>query len=248
MTTELDCITPDWPVPSNVRALTTTRHGGVSRGRFSSFNLAEHVGDDPDAVRRNRAHLCEVFALPAAPLWLTQVHGTNVVEASAVRPGVVADGAVTDRPGLVLAVLTADCVPVFLFDRSGTKVALLHAGWRGLAGGVIEAGVRATGGSGNDLLAHLGPGIGRDAYEVGEDVRQAFTDQDPTTAPAFRPKGNGRWLADMYTLARMRLQAAGVAHISGGNYCTFRDHNRFFSFRRDQRCGRMASLIWLEPI
>ena len=240
-------IYPDWPAPANVRALTTTRVGGFSHGRYASFNLGDHVGDDPDAVARNRALLREALKLPLAPLWLKQVHGTNVVDAASAHISVTADGAWTARPGVVCAVLTADCLPVFLCDRQGTKVALLHAGWRGLAAGVIEAGVRALATPGAELLAWLGPAIGPDSYEVGDDVRDAFLDDDPGAAEAFRPAGAGRWRADMYVLARRQLRQRGVCAVYGGDRCTRREHGTFYSFRRDGVTGRMASLIWLAP-
>jgi YfiH family protein len=242
---QLQYITPDWPAPANVRALTTTRAGGVSRGPFESFNLGDHVGDDPGAVQRNRALLREALRLPAEPLWLKQVHGTNVVDAATAAPGVTADGAYTDKRGVVLAALTADCLPVFLCDRAGTRIALLHAGWRGLAGGVIEAGVGKLAVAGGELLAWLGPAIGPDSYEVGDEVRAAFCAHDPASAPAFRTNGRGGWWADLYELARQRLRALGVRELHGGQHCTLREQDRFFSYRRDGQCGRMASLLWL---
>lgn len=241
----LDVIAATWPAPPNVRALTTTRSGGASRGRYESLNLGDHVGDDPDAVQRNRALLRAALNLPAEPLWLKQVHGTNVVDAASAEPGVAADGAGTDKPGVVLAVLTADCLPVFLCDRAGTRIALLHAGWRGLAAGVIEAGVRRLGVRGTEVLAWLGPAIGPQSYEVGEEVRAAFIGRDAAAGRAFRANGPGRWWADIYELARQRLHALGVGAISGGEHCTLREQDRFFSFRRDGQCGRMASLLWL---
>lgn len=245
MNDKLEFVYPDWPAPKNVRAVTTTRAGGVSRGPYESLNLGDHVGDGPEAVRRNRALLRAALKLPSEPLWLRQVHGTNVVAATA-QAGVTADGAWTERRDVVCAVLTADCLPVFLCDRHGTKVALLHAGWRGLAAGVIEAGVRALGIPGENLLAWLGPAIGPQSYEVGDDVRNAFLGADPQAAQAFAPGAAGRWRADMHALARQRLGALGVREIHGGGRCTLREAGRFFSHRRDGTCGRMASLIWLE--
>lgn len=242
---QLQYITPNWPAPPNVRALTTTRLGGASRGPYESFNLGDHVGDDPGAVQRNRALLRGALNLPAEPLWLNQVHGTNVVDAATASPGVTADGAHTDKPGVVLAALTADCLPVFLCDRAGTRIALLHAGWRGLAAGVIEAGVAHLGVPEADLLAWLGPAIGPDSYEVGDEVRAAFVARDAAAARAFRTNGPGRWWADMYDLARQRLRALGVREVHGGQHCTLREQDRFFSYRRDGQCGRMASLLWL---
>ena len=245
MPKHFEFIAADWPAPANVRALTTLRAGGTSTGAFASLNLGEHVGDDPGAVARNRAILRERLRLPAEPCWLKQVHGTDVIEAGHAT-GATADGSFTSMTGTVCAVLTADCLPVFLCDREGTQVALLHAGWRGLASGVVEAGTRAMRVHGTELLAWLGPAIGPGAYQVGEDVRAAFVAHDPDTAMAFLPDGEGKWLADMYALARARLAAAGITAVFGGGHCTFREHERFFSFRRDGVTGRMASLIWLE--
>jgi YfiH family protein len=243
---DIQYITPDWPAPARVRALTTTRAGGASVGPYASLNLGDHVGDDPDSVRRNRASLREACGLPAEPLWLRQVHGTAVVDAIKVVPGVEADGAYTDTAGVVLAVLTADCLPVFLCDRRGAKVALLHAGWRGLSAGVIENGVRAFDVPGNGLVAWLGPAIGSDSYEVGDEVRAVFLGNDPGAAGAFRESGPGRWHADLYMLARRRLSALGIHAVHGGGFCTYRDSARFYSFRREHQTGRMASLIWID--
>ncbi len=247
MSGQLEVVSTSWPAPADVHALTTTRVGGFSLGAYTSFNLGDHVGDDPDAVARNRALLREALMLPLEPLWLRQVHGTNVVDAASAHIGVTADGAWTDRPGVVCAVLTADCLPVFLCDRKGTKVALLHAGWRGLAGGIVESGLRAMNAPPEELLAWLGPAIGPDSYEVGEDVRRAFLEDDPGAAEAFRPAGAERWRADMYALARRQLRQRGVCAVYGGDRCTLRERDRFYSFRRDGVSGRMASLIWLAP-
>jgi YfiH family protein len=225
--------------------LTTVRAGGYSTGVYESFNLGDHVGDDPEAVQRNRARLRESLKIPE-PSWLKQVHGIDVVEAEFGVAGAVADGSYTEMVGTVCAVLTADCLPVFLCDRQGTKVALVHAGWRGLANGVIEAGVLALRLPADELLAWLGPGIGPEAYEVGDDVRHAFVEHDPDAATAFQAREHGKWLADMYALARQRLQGMGVGAVYGGDHCTFRERDRFFSYRRDGVTGRMASLIWLE--
>jgi polyphenol oxidase len=242
----LDLIQPDWPAPASVKAAVTTRAGGVSIGAFGSLNLGDHVGDDPQAVAQNRAHVREVLGLVTEPSWLKQVHGIDVVEAVFGEAGAVADGSCTEMLGTVCAVLTADCLPVFLCDRQGAKVAALHAGWRGLAAGVIEAGVLALGTPGEDLLAWLGPGIGADAFEVGDDVYRAFLESDAEAAGAFQAKAPGKWHADMYALARLRLRGMGVSAIYGGGYCTFRDRERFYSYRRDGVTGRFASLIWLD--
>lgn len=246
MKTESDIIVPDWPAPSHVRALTTTRQSGASADAYASFNLGDHVGDDPAAVARNRAQLRERFGIPE-PSWLKQVHGTDVIEAAFGETGHVADGSFTEMAGTVCAVLTADCLPVFLCDRAGSRVAVVHAGWRGLVNGVIEAGVLALRMPSDELLAWLGPAIGPDYYEVGDDVRDEFMAVDADAENAFRAQGQGKWLADMYALARQRLNAIGVQAVYGGDRCTFRESDLFYSYRRDGTTGRMASLIWIEP-
>ncbi len=238
-------ILPDWPAPANVRAVVTTRIGGVSRAPYDSFNLATHVGDDPAAVRENRARLQTALALPAEPLWLKQVHGVTVVDAAQTGAEPEADGAFAAQPGAVCAVLTADCLPVLLCNRAGTKVAVLHAGWRGLAGGVIEAGAEVLSVPGSELLAWLGPAIGSEVFEVGPEVRTAFIQHDAQAAQAFRAAREGKYLADIYLLARQRLQRLGVAAVYGGGFCTVAERARFFSYRRDGATGRMASLVWL---
>jgi polyphenol oxidase len=243
--TKPQIIIPDWPAPANVRATVTTRAGGVSHTPYDSFNLATHVGDDPAAVRENRARLRAALTLRAEPLWLKQVHGVTVVDAAHAGTEPEADGAFVTQPGAVCAVLTADCLPVLLCNRAGTKVAALHAGWRGLAGGVIEAGVKALGAPGSDLLAWLGPAIGPEVFEVGPEVRTAFVQHDAQAASAFRAARDGKYLADIYLLARLRLQRLGVAAVSGGGFCTVTERARFFSYRRDGATGRMAALIWL---
>lgn len=239
-------IVPDWPAPARVRAGTTTRQGGVSVSPWNSFNLGDHVSDDPQAVAENRRRLREARHLPAEPLWLEQVHGIEVVDAATAHGKPMADASVAYRPGHVCAVLTADCLPVLLCDMQGTHVGAAHAGWRGLVNGVIEQTVLRMGRPANDLLAWLGPAIGPAAFEVGEEVRQAFIAQDPDATAAFTPSPAGRWLADIYHLARLRLQRLGVNHIYGGHWCTYTDAERFYSYRRDGVTGRMASLIWLE--
>lgn len=240
-----DWITPDWPAPSWVQAVTTTRSGGVSEGPYASFNLATHVGDDPVAVIENRRRLRAALGLPAEPLWLTQVHGRGIVEVGEASPEAEADGAVARSRGQVCAVLTADCLPVLLCDRAGTCVAAVHAGWRGLAGGVIEAAVQALGLPGSSLIAWLGPAIGPRAFEVGDEVRAIFISRDPTASGAFQPQG-GRWHADLYQLARRQLACLDIAAVYGGEWCTHADAERFYSYRRDGRTGRMATLIWME--
>jgi len=240
-------INPDWPAPARVRALTTTRIGGCSRGPYASLNLGDHVGDDPSAVEQNRALLLRELGLPAPPLWLEQVHGCDVARVGDGLEGCKADAAVTREPGRVCAVLTADCLPLLLCDRAGSRVAAVHAGWRGLLGGVIEAALDALELPGEELLCWLGPAIGPDTFEVGEEVRAAFIERDLASGAAFRPSSAGRWLADIYTLAQQRLATRGVRQVSGGDHCTLSDPGRFYSFRRDGVTGRMASLIWIEP-
>lgn len=237
-------IVPDWPAPASVRALVTTRTGGVSAGAYASLNLATHVGDDPAAVAENRRRLRA--HLPAEPLWLSQVHGTNVARAEDAVEGVAADAAFTRRAGRVCAVLTADCLPVLLCNDAGTVVGAAHAGWRGLAGGVVEAAVRETNEPPARLLAWLGPAIGPQAFEVGAEVRAAFLAHSPEAAAAFAAMENGKWLADLYRLAEQRLHALGVSRVYGGGRCTFLEADCFYSYRREKTTGRMASLIWLE--
>jgi YfiH family protein len=239
-------IVPDWPAPVTVRAVSTTRQGGVSPLPYASLNLAEHVGDDPACVAENRRRLAAMLNLAAKPAWLEQVHGTTVVAAETVLAPVAADAAFTRKPGLPCVVMTADCLPVLLCDRAGTVVAAAHAGWRGLASGVIAATVARLATPPMELLVWLGPAIGPDAFEVGEEVRAAFLALDAGNADCFRPSPAGRWLADLYELARRQLRGLGVSAIYGGEFCTFGEPERFFSYRREHRTGRIATLIWLE--
>lgn len=235
---------PDWPAPASVRACVTTRAGGVSRPPYDTFNLGDHVGDDPAAVAENRRRLSEQFAIQ--PAWLKQVHGVVVADADSDHVA-EADASWTERPGIACAVMTADCLPVLCCDRAGTRVAAAHAGWRGLAGGVLEATVARLGVPAEDLLVWLGPAIGPSAFEVGPEVRDAFVATHPEAADAFvageRP---GKLMADLYRLARIRLAAVGITAVYGGGFCTVTD-SRFFSYRRDPHGGRFASLIWLDP-
>jgi polyphenol oxidase len=240
-----DWIVPDWPAPATVHALITTRAGGSSRGPYESLNLGTRVNDSPDAVVANRAKLRSL--LPAEPAWLSQVHGTRVVEADAVTMPPEADASFTRSPGTVCTVLVADCLPVLLADRHGSVVAAAHAGWRGLAAGVLESTISAMTCPPDQLIAYLGPAIGAGAFEVGEDVYQAFLSHDSLARQAFRPHAPGKWLADLFLLARQRLAASGVSEVYGGGLCTFSHPQRFFSHRRDRVTGRMAALIWLAP-
>ncbi len=243
-------VAPQWNVPRRVRALTTLRAPGFSRGAYAELNLAAHVGDDGDLVARNRALLQQSLQLPAPPRWLRQRHGAVVVDGAKVAEAEAgADGCFTEAAGVVCAVLSADCLPVFLCRGDGSAVALLHAGWRGIAAGIVEAGVAAlgNGGSGAPLHAAFGPAIGAEAFVVGDEVRAALTLTGGGGAGAFRPAGGGRHHADLYALAAGRLRRLGVSVAPKPEWCTFRDGSKFFSHRRDKRCGRMASLLWLEP-
>lgn len=236
-------IVPDWPAPANVKTLQTTRHGGYSLPPYDSLNLGAHVGDDPMRVERNRNQLNEI--LPSEPVWLEQVHGTEVAlaEAAGCRP--VADACISRRKNAVCVVMTADCLPVLLCDETGTVVGAVHAGWRGLLDGVIEATVAAMAVPGAQMLAWLGPAIGPQAFEVGPEVRAAFVARDAAADTTFVAHGD-KFLADLYALARQRLAALGVSHVYGGDYCTYTERERFFSYRRDGATGRMATMIWLE--
>lgn len=237
-----DWLTPDWPAPVWVKACITTRSGGISAAPFDSFNLGEHVGDDPVAVTKNRQRL--ISQLGCKPAWLRQVHGVAVVPA---EPGEVleADASWTSTQGIACTVMTADCLPVLFCDRAGSRVAAAHAGWRGLAGGVLEATLDALAVAPEDVLAWLGPAIGPQAFEVGAEVREAFMAVHPQAAEAFVASVNpGRYMADIYQLARIRLAARGVTAVYGGGFCTYSDP-RFYSYRRATQTGRFASLIWL---
>ncbi len=242
-----DLIVPDWPAPPGIRAAFTLRTGGVSRPPFDGCNIAAHVGDEPRAVAGNRALLRTSLGLPAEPAWLEQVHGHEVADldeqASHGPPG-RADAAVTRIPGRICAIQVADCMPVLLAAADGSAVGAAHAGWRGLAGGVLEATVRAMKTPPAELLAWLGPAIGPAHFEVGEEVRAAFLAADAGAAAAFTANPRGRWQCDLYALARRRLAALGVSSVHGGGWCTYADPGRFFSYRRDGRCGRMAALTW----
>ncbi|QRM19608.1 peptidoglycan editing factor PgeF [Dechloromonas sp. TW-R-39-2] len=240
-----DFLIPDWPAPVNVRALQTTRLGGVSETPWLTLNLGDHVGDAPAHVAANRVILRN--CLPAEPLWLRQVHGITAVDADFGANLPEADAAYARLPGHVCAVMTADCLPVLFCDKAGTVVAAAHAGWRGLLGGVLENTLAKMAVPPAEILTWFGPAIGPDCFEVGDEVRAAFVLHDAEAAQAFKVSSPGKWLADIYLLARLRLHAAGVLSISGGNLCTVSDAQQFFSYRRDGVTGRMASLIWLAP-
>jgi hypothetical protein len=240
-------ITPDWPAPEHVRAFVTTRHGGVSSGEFASLNLGTASGDNIQHVSRNRLIVRE--HLPSTPRWMAQVHGTQVADLDRLGEAddvSTADAAVTGTPGTVGVVLTADCMPLFLCDSTGYRVAVAHAGWRGMAAGVIENTVASLKADPRDVIAWMGPAIGPEAFEVGPEVREAFLARDPGAEDAFEPGANGKLMADLYELARRRLERAGVNEVYGGGFCTYREPDRFFSYRRAQRSGRMGAFIWME--
>ena len=244
MSEQLEFLVPDWPVPETVRAVMTTRRGGFSTGPYASFNLASHVGDDERAVAANRQRLRDALSLPGEPQWLDQVHGRKVAKLS--QPVLEsADAAVAFEPGPVAAVLTADCLPLLLASRAGDRVGIVHAGWRGMVLGVVEAAVAALAGDPGDLVAWLGPAIGPAVFEVGGEVRRMFVSMQPESAADFRPGRGQKYLADLPGLARRRLVACGVTSVHGGEHCTVADPVRFYSYRRDGQTGRMAALIWL---
>ena len=244
MLTSSDCLTPEWQAPSNVRTLVTTRRGGVSEPPYDSLNVGIAVGDHPEAVAENRAR--RTALLPGAPRWLRQVHGNAVAEADDVTVPVEADGAFTRTPGVVCVVQMADCMPVLFAADDGSVVAAAHAGWRGLASGILENTIGALNIEPRRLHAWLGPAIGPARFEVGDEVREAFMAQSADAASAFTAHAQGKWLADLFLLARQRLRRAGVGHISASGLCTVSDPTRFFSHRRDRISGRMAAAIWID--
>lgn len=242
---------PDWPVARRVHAAVTLRAGGVSRGLYHSLNLASHVQDRPADVAENRRRVRAALRLPSEPLWLTQVHGTTVVDADALEPPSSpppqADAAVTRRSGCVLAVMVADCLPVLLARRDGSAVAVAHAGWRGLAAGVLEAAVSALSSPPEALCAWLGPAIGPAHFEVGLEVRAAFCDHDAGAGGAFAANARGRWQCDLPALARRRLSMLGLTDVYGDAPCTYSHPEHFYSYRREARTGRFAALLWIAP-
>ncbi|GMR06119.1 MAG: peptidoglycan editing factor PgeF [Gammaproteobacteria bacterium] len=244
-----DWLIPDWSAPAHVRAVSTTRQGGVSRGDYFGMNPAAHVHDDEQAVMQNRSLVQQILGLRNQPHWLDQYHSTRIVDIDRAEPDYRADGSTVTKDEAVCVVMTADCLPVLLTDRKGQRVAALHAGWRGLADGILEAGVQQFSPA-DDVLAWLGPAIGPEKFVVGEEVlSQLFTitgNNNVLQASWCRKSvKNGKWLVDIYKLASLLLQMSGVAEVSGGGYCTFTDEQRFFSYRRQGDCGRMATLIWL---
>lgn len=242
MSEGLELIVPDWPAPPGIVAVSTTRGGGVSPGVYASLNLGAHVGDDIGNVTENRRRLVTRCLLPEEPRWLQQVHGTAV--ATNPQAGETADAAYTREKGMVCVVQTADCLPVVLAAADGSELACAHAGWRGLAAGVLENALSSFVASPDAILAWLGPAIGQAAFEVGDEVRTAFEATDAGAAECFRANAQGRWQADLYALARRRLRSAGVTRVFGGDHCTYAEEKSFFSYRRDGQCGRMATLAF----
>lgn len=238
-----DWLIPDWPAPAAIKSCVTTRSGGASLAPFDSFNLGDHVGDDLEAVAANRSKLTS--HLDIQPAWLSQVHGIAVAHADPAHV-IEADASWTSTPGVACTIMTADCLPALFCTRDGTRVAAAHAGWRGLAAGVLEASADSLRVAPEQVLVWLGPAIGQPSFEVGGEVREAFISSHPDTAQAFKPSVNaGRFMADIYTLARLRLAAHGISSVYGGGLDTFTDA-RFFSYRRSARTGRFASLIWID--
>jgi hypothetical protein len=237
-------IIPDWTAHANVKALQTTRKGGISNTPYDSLNLGDHVGDAPLAVAHNRMLLNTL--LPSEPVWLEQMHGTTVANADHASCLPQADACIARHRAAVCVVMTADCLPVLLCDKQGSVVGAAHAGWKGLAAGIVEATVQAMDVVPQKLMAWLGPAISQDVFEVGDEVRAAFIAAQPQASSAFISGQNGKWFADIYALAHLRLKALGVTQIYGGGYCTYRDSERFFSYRRDGVTGRMGTFIWLD--
>lgn len=242
-------IAPNWPAPEMVRAFSTTRAGGYSRPPYNQFNLGDHVGDSSEAVAFNRAQLQKRLGSELEFYWLQQVHGVRVVELDGRAVSGEADAAVTGQVNQVCQVMTADCLPVLFCNHKGTRVAAAHAGWRGLCAGVLEATIEAMNEPADQLMAWLGPAIGPKIFQVGDEVRQAFMQQQPSVEGCFRtdPQALDKWLADIYQLARLRLQGVGLKSIYGGTECTFSQPQRYFSYRRDGMTGRMATGIWIAP-
>ena len=239
-------ITPDWPAPSNIRAVTTTRHNGHSLPPYGRFNLAMHVGDTEERVARNRQELKKILGIPDNPLWLQQTHSENVVCATTYTGNEAADGSYTDQQGVVCALLTADCIPLLFCNRSGTRVAAIHAGWRGLSQGITRHLTAIFDPEGDEILAWIGPHIRAQHYEVGVEVKQALTAAIGSRAEtAFVRTRPGHWLADMASLARFALENSGIRYIYDCGRCTYSDGDDFYSYRRENTTGRMASLIWI---
>ena len=240
----MNWIKPEWPAPKNVHAAVTLRSGGSSLGKFTSFNLADHVNDDPEAVENNRKTLMQMLGLPSNPVWIEQVHSNRIVKADKLTRIEQADASYTDQAGIVCAVLTADCLPILLAATNGTAIVAIHAGWRGLLAGVISNAVQSIGTT--DIIVWLGPAIGRDCFEVGNELRNSFINKSTEFDLAFSQKKQGKYLADIYQLASIELSMLGINEIYGGDFCTVSNTDKFYSYRRDGETGRMATLIWRD--
>jgi len=243
----LDWIQPNWPAPKNVASISTTRHGGISKGIYSNFNLGAHVDDDELCVKRNRQILREQLGIKHEPNWIDQQHGTNIVQLTTSNNATYqADATYTTEQDKVCVALTADCLPVLFSDQEGSCVAVAHAGWRGLLKGVLESTLSALPAPNNQILCWLGPAIGPKKFEVGEDLKDLFVSKDQIHGVAFKPSSTGKCLADIYQLAKNILINCGVENIYGGGCCTYSETDRFYSYRRDGNTGRMATMIWIK--
>ena len=242
----IQCVQANWPAPANVRALSTTRLGGYSTGRYAGLNLAMHVGDDADTVARNRESLSSTLKLPSSPMWLNQVHGERLIDAAEWQDGLSADACYTGKPDTVCAILTADCLPLLLCNEAGTRVAAIHLGWRGICSSLIPQAINRMDSAPSGILAWIGPHIHAESYEVGADVLAAASGVSATAMDAFTPTREDRWLLSMSALVAGVLKEHGLAKIYMAESCVYRDSQRFYSYRREHHTGRMASLIWME--
>jgi polyphenol oxidase len=235
---------PEWPAPANIHAATTLRTGGISQGVYTSLNPATHVGDNPESVSKNRQIIKTLLNLPSEPIWLNQIHSNRAVKAIATDTPQQADASYTDQSNVVCVVMTADCLPLLVCSADGSEIAAIHAGWRGLLDGVIDNTIAAL--QNRDVLVWLGPTIGSERFEVGNEVRAAYVAKSAKYASAFNQQSDTKWLADIYQLARINLAFLGITKIYGGDFCTVTDEKRFYSYRRDKVTGRMATLIWSD--
>jgi len=240
----LTIIKPDWPVAKHIHAFTSTRLGGVSQGIYHGLNLAHHVDDEPDAVQANRDLLQQQFHLPHTVKWLQQIHSTQAIAADTIENGTKADALYTNKANTICAVLTADCLPILVCNKQGDKIAAIHAGWRGLASGIIQTTLEKLAEPADHLLLWFGPAIGARHYQVGQDFYDTFLSISPMMQQAFKQTSPTHWHADIYALAKLQCEQLGIKHIYGGEHCTFADSTHFYSHRRDGTTGRMASLIW----
>jgi YfiH family protein len=240
----MNWIKPDWPVASNIHAVATLRSGGVSQGTFNSLNLGLHVNDEPENVYKNRRIISRMLDLPSEPVWMEQVHGIDVIKADQSKQIEKADASYTDQENTVCAVLTADCLSILLATTDGSKIAAIHAGWRGLLSGVVANTVNTMGTI--NLIAWLGPAIGADCFEVGQEIKDSFIKKSEKFTQVFTKTNEKKYLVDIYKLAKIELASVGIKQVYGGGFCTVTDKERFYSYRRDGETGRMATLIWRD--